>query len=382
VSDRAAPSVADIETIGADPRSVLRNLRITQAYHELATATAAALGPGSGPNWCAFATWASRQAGQSIRADDLGRKVEDAFAGSDVVRSVVGRLRDLRRSVGRALDADDVLIALRHAFAPVLAVTRVADAVARGNKKVFDEIAAEFARFVSVLDAGADEAAVARFLGRLRPGSPPDGQDLLAAAFRDYRRARGLTDPKARAERTLLANARIGMHEQTRLQPEIVEALNAPIADPGLVARELLTRLFAGRHLPIPVANDVLVELVSRLLEPTRAIVRRVVTEELMTFTLPDGRALRLGTDLTGSFPPRLTTLEDPEVRAFVKAIDPTPDSLVGSGARDWADLPDRMHMILDLFRRQHDNAGLFGPPFTPDQLGLIARGLTPDGRL
>jgi hypothetical protein len=247
---------------------------------------------------------------------------------------------------------------------------------------VFDEIGAAFAGFVTVLGPGDDQAAIERLLARLRPGGPPDGQDLLAAAFRDYLRARCLSDPKARTERTLLANARIGLHEQTRLQPEIAEALDAPIADPAAVAHEVVERLLADRRVQVPGSRDVLAALVSRLLGPVRAVARHVVTEELMTFTLPDGQALRLGADLTGSFPPRLTKLEDPEVLAFVGTIDPTPDSLVGSGAKDWADLPDRMHMILDLFRRQHDNAELFRPPFTPHQLGLIARGLTPDGRL
>ena len=72
----------------------------------------------------------------------------------------------------------------------------VADAVARGNQKVFDEIGAEFARFVTILRSRGDDAAVESFLGRFRPGDPPEGQSLLAAAFRDYHRARQLIDPK------------------------------------------------------------------------------------------------------------------------------------------------------------------------------------------
>ena len=86
-------SLAEIDTIGACPHPVLRNLRITQAYYELSTATARRIG--STANWCTFATWASKQAGQSIRGDDLGRKIEDTFVRSDAVQLTVDRIRDL-----------------------------------------------------------------------------------------------------------------------------------------------------------------------------------------------------------------------------------------------------------------------------------------------
>ena len=42
----------------------------------------------------------------------------------------------------------------------------------------------------------------------------------------------------------LLANLEIGYHEQTRLQPEIVAALDAPIYDPAELRRRLLAELF------------------------------------------------------------------------------------------------------------------------------------------
>ncbi len=374
------PSVADVEAIGDCPSHVLRNLRITQAYHELTTAAASVLGPGA--NWCTFATWASKQAGQTIRGEDLGRKIEDAFATSRAVHVVTAGIRDLQRAAGQTIEATTVLRAIRDACAPLLSVGRVADAVARGNKKVFDEIGAEFARFVTVLPRqDGDEAAVDAFCRRFRPGDPPAGQRLLAAAFRDYDRARRLTDPKARAERMFLANVRIGMHEQTRLQPEIADALNAPVPDAAEIGRRLVETLFTGQPGPVPGSRHVLAEISGRLVEPLRAVVRRVVTDELMTLTLP-GRTLHLGVDLAGSFPLNLTKLADPEVVAFVGTIDPTTDSPVGSGAADWADLPDRMHFILDLFRQEHENAALFQPPFAPGQVEAIAAGRVPDGRL
>ena len=54
---------------------VLRNLYITQCYCELSNAFAKRTGMMS--NWCTFATWASKQAGQTIRSEDLKRTLED-----------------------------------------------------------------------------------------------------------------------------------------------------------------------------------------------------------------------------------------------------------------------------------------------------------------
>ncbi len=377
------PSLADIDAIGACPHPVLRNLRITQAYHELSTAMARKIG--SAANWCTFATWASKQAGQSIRGEDLGRKIEEAFARSEAVRRAVGRIRDLRRAAGRALDDRTSLAAIREACAPLLTVGRVSDAVARGNKKVFDEIGREFARFLHMMaNSGADSTAVEEFCAGLRPGDPPVGQRLLAAAFRDYHRAMTLTDAKARAERMLLAALRIGLHEQTRLQPEIEEALNAPVPDPAELRRRLVQALVHGIKESLaraPRWHGALDEVAGHLAERLRPLVRAVVTEELMTLTLAE-TTLHLGSDLTGSFPAELTTLADLELVEFVSGVDQTRDTLRGSGTDDWARLTDRMHFIADLFRLYLDAPSLFQPPFTPEQLGVIAEGRTPDGTL
>ena len=108
---------------------------------------------------------------------------------------------------------------------PDSAFERASDAVARGNRKVFEEIGREFARFLAL-----PPTELATFPERLRPGDPPDGQEYLRQAFTAYAAAFHESDPKARAELILFANLAIGWHEQTRLQPEIVEALDAPFA--------------------------------------------------------------------------------------------------------------------------------------------------------
>ena len=372
------PSVGDIAVIGACPHPVLRNLRITQAYHELSLAVADAVGPGA--NWCTFATWASRQAGQTIRGDDLGRRIEQVFAGSEAVQFIVGRLRDLRRALTRGIEAGAVLKVVRDACAPLFIVTRVADAVARGNKKVFDEIGLEFARFVAAREPGTLE----RFSEGLRPGDPPDGQRLLAAAFHGYAHARAIADPKQRSERMLLANLQIGLHEQTRLQPEIAEALNTSVPDPQALKQRLLDAVVPPAEREsrrTRVERTVLDRLCAPVVERLRALVRAEVTAELMTLALPSG-VLRLGRDVTGEFPSSLVTLTDPELTTFLQTVDPTPDTPLGSGTEDWAVLRDRMHFIADLFRARHEDPALFQGPFSTDQLRTIAEGRTPDGDL
>src|SRR5215211_7975552 len=64
-----APGVDDVRRIAAIANPVVRNLEITQCYSRLAAAFAARNGEGA--NWCSYATWASRQAGGTIRGEDL-----------------------------------------------------------------------------------------------------------------------------------------------------------------------------------------------------------------------------------------------------------------------------------------------------------------------
>ncbi len=370
-------SVDDVAIIAACPHPVLRNLRITQAYHELALGMRDAVGAGA--NWCTFATWASKQAGQTIRGDDLGRRIEQVFTSSEAVQLVVDRLRGVRRTFTRRIEADAVLKALRDACAPLFVVARVADAVARGNKKVFDEIGLQFARFLAV-EPGDRE----RFVGGLRLGDPPDGQRLLAAAFHGYAGASAISDPKQRAERMLLANLQIGLHEQTRLQPEIAEALNTGVPDAQALKQRLLDVLLPDadrRSERARVERTLLDRLCAPVVERLRALVRGEITAELMTLALP-GVVLRLGRDVTGQFPASLLTVSDPELATFLNAIDATPDTPIGSRSHDWADLRDRMHFITDLFRTRHEDATLFDTPFTSEQFRAIADGLTPAGPL
>src|SRR4029079_8714954 len=124
---------------------------------------------------------------------------------------------------------------------PFDAFERASDAVARGNRKGFEEIGFGFARFLHACppcDEGA--ARVESFVDGLRPGDPPEGQRYLRQAFARYERRRLERDPKTRAELAVPANLDLGLHEQTRLHPEIRAALDSAYSTPEDLGRRAL----------------------------------------------------------------------------------------------------------------------------------------------
>ena len=259
--------------------------------------------------------------------------------------------------------------------------------------KVFAEIGAEFARFYAACldDDFYNSDKIERFCSELRPGDPPDGQRYLRQAFQRYYQALFEPDSKARIELMLLANLEIGFHEQTRLQPEINAALSAPIIDPKEFRRDLLRELYPGRGwlsdalgrlMGLFGRNKALNEAIDAFVTVARRQAQGLITETLMTIELPGPRLLKLGDDLPDSFPPDLETITNPDLRALLAQIDPTPDSTAKSGARYWGDLPDRIHFIADMFRCYEITPELFNPPFTPEQTAAIKEGRRPAGRL
>lgn len=381
-----APNLAEVEAITRISDPVVRNLRITQCYHELSRTIAQRVAPGA--NWCTFATWASRQAGQTIRSEDIARAA-DSILGSADVRLLVERVVGLAVRELRGTPADVVATSVRRILDPEAALRRASAAVAAGNLKVFDEIGRQFARWLgTVAAAGApDESATESFCADLRQGDPPEGQLLLVGAFRAYGRACGAVDPIARAEELLLANLLVGLHEQTRLQPDITASLDAAIDEaatrrqllllllPGwwLRARTRVARVF-GRKLPLDEAIDALIAAVRRK-------VRVVITDSLMTIRLP-GTVLRLGRDVPGTFPPELAHLTNPALTELLARVDPTPDSASGSGAHDWSVLPQRMRFIADFFRAWHARAELLQSPYSEVQVAEMRAGRVPAGEL
>ena len=369
----------------ADP--VIRNLQITQAYHDLSAAAAAHLGPVA--NWCTYATWASKQAGRTIREEDIQRALEAAFRTPPAATGAASEVMTQASRFGADISVSDSLRSVWEVIDPTAVLDRASAAVARGNLRVFAEIGREFARFDVACggDAVVDSDTLARFVEGLVPGEPPEGQGYLRQAFSHYHRARFEVDPVKRAQLVLLANLEIGFHEQTRLQPEIAAALNAAVVDPREKRERVIAALFpdAGWIVRLRVliarllGRRTLLDLaIDALVVEEQAFVRGVLTRCLMSIDLGTAVHLRLGEDLSADFPPSLRDIVLPELRHLLDRIDPTHDDPRESGAVDWADLDDRVHFIAEMFRCFQESPFLFDPPFTQEQLDRLDAGERP----
>jgi hypothetical protein len=372
------PSVESVEAIAAGTEPILRNLQITLAYADLSQALAAFMPVNA--SWCTFATWASKQAGVTIRNEDLFEVARARLAESTALVQPIERLIDL---VGGSAP-DHMRLIARHLGA-VEPFRRASEAVARGNQKVYEEIAREFARFLPVVSGRSeDPAAIDAFCAELRPGPPPDGQQLLQDAFRAYYRARFVADLGRAAQLVLLANLKIGFHEQTRLQPDIKTAIDAGVDSLDELQRRVRDSLiselpFLSRLLrfALPWVRRRYDALAGEIAREAARVVGEVITEHLMTITLPPARVLPLGRDLGLPIPEALAQLDEPDLVALVAPLE-APEA----GLPDWSDLGYRMRYIAALFRCEQQDPLLSGPPFSAEQIEMIRTGTIPAGAL
>jgi hypothetical protein len=379
---REAPGVDEVHRIVTLPSPVLRNLEITQCYSRLAAAFAERSSEGA--NWCTFATWASRQAGRTIRGEDLADQLERRLGERRWLLHPVATLwrRLLRRGFARPDTRLGRLAAELHT--PFDTFERAGAAVARGNLRVFEEIGLEFARYLE--ECRPDDAAASRrFLDRLRPGDPPDGQRYLRNAFERYSHLADADDAKARAELAVLANLEIGFHEQTRLQPEIREALDAGFAtQEELGLRALVAFVPSARRwwgvVRRPASWVAGTAAASAQRAATR-LAREAITDSMMVLSLP-GRVLALGAHLDDPYPEALREPSSAELRELLARFEPAPPAADDCGARDWSELDQRMHYIVHLFCAFHERDELARPPFTREQVASFTRGVVPDGEL
>ncbi len=390
------PAPTEVREIAATVDPVLRNHRITLGYHRLAVALASQLGAGGTGNWCAFAVWASRQAGRTIRAEDLRRKLEAVLHVSPEILSALTRVVAAARLGGSPRTVGEVVNELRRLLDIDAVTQRSANAVARGNKLVFEEVGLAVATFLEarsttshaapiVADALVTDTAISAAAG----DAPPAGARYLASALRRYDQRATEQDARTRAELLLLGNVEIGYHEQIRVQSEIRAAVDAAIPDANVIRDQLVAYLFPtsnallgarrmfwsvmGRPAPLDSALDALVEAIRKPLRAT-------ITAHLMSLELPDGVTLRLGADLVGTFPTTLQHLQHPNLRALLTRVDLTPDSLAQTGVLDWAELSHRVHYIVDMFRVHQERVTLLTSPYSPAQTEMILAGRTPTG--
>ena len=135
----------DIDRVAGIADPVIRNLMITQAYHDLSASAAKRLGQVA--NWCTFATWASKQAGRTIRKEDLRRALEAEFRSSPDAASAANQVTTEARRFGAKVPVGASPASIWAIVDPMAALDRASAAVARGNLRVFEEVGLEFARF-------------------------------------------------------------------------------------------------------------------------------------------------------------------------------------------------------------------------------------------
>src|SRR5690606_1885274 len=126
---------------------------------------------------------------------------------------------------------------------------------------------------------------------RLQPGPlVHGGQELLRRAFRAWYDASQAASPGARAQLILRANCQLGLHEQSRLQPHIQGALDAPIS----VLWEKKLRRLLPVFIGLPIA--LLLRILMRpFLRSVMDLWGRVATRYAMNLALPDGKEIPLG---------------------------------------------------------------------------------------
>jgi len=368
--------------IGLDDEPILRNLLITQCYHDLSSEVARVMGADN-VNWCTFATWASRTAGKFIRSEEIPSLFRSGLEDSSSFRASSARAVERLTSLHPKTKLQEgSLLQVAETVAG-----DVSGQITAGNLKVFSELAPVFAGYVALFADGAPDATQAkRLLDSLRVGpSNAGGQSLLREAMEHLLAASKLDDPKRRAEQMLVANALTGLHEQIRLQPFIAGSLDAPIAD-------TLGKLWADHAED---DGDGLLGRIHALWDRAGATVVRdaetawadVATAALMTLAVP-GQTLHLGSALPPPpqrpmYPAVLETVDEKDAAELLAHYDATDPGAKGDvGADDWTVLAQRMRYIIALFRSRQCDAGLLQQPFTDPQHAAILESKVPAGPL
>lgn len=379
------PTVAHVNAICAMTDPVLRNLKITQGYHDLKTALTRLFGA-KNVTWPAYATWASKTAGTFIRGDEVPRLLREYLAASDHIAEVIAQANGLLFGVHEHAKLDHGLVndTIEEVMRDITAQ------LGHGNLIVFKEIALLYAAWLEAFEprpAAFDAKAIDAFVAQNFTPGPIDegGQDLLIQAFRAYYDAMFEHDAGKKAQQIFLANALVGYHEQTRLQDAIVGALNAPLVD------VFVGRAKARAKLKPPSSLHARIEaIVDDVLHPLGRRIERewqeVSTRWFMSLALPDV-VLHLGKDVvplsaTQMFPDELAIATLEPLVVVLARLDPTPNTVVGSAAKDWGDLADRMGFLVDLFRTRQQDASLYRQPFTDEQVAAFSAGTLPTGTL
>jgi hypothetical protein len=351
----------DLETILNRDNLVVRNLQITQGYYRLAKGLRKFMSF-KNVNWFGFGTRASKTAGQALRHEMMPHLMKSAMirlAGYENTALFFNDVLD-KSKPSQPNETHNLLAE---------ALKRVSLLVSAGNALIFGELAWPVSNLINTFgdDWSYDEQKLLLFFHEhLRPGPVErNGQDHLREAFTAYVKARFETNSKRKAEYVLLGNLLIGLHEQTRVQPYIEQAMAVP-----------LDVMAEANQSGSQIGSDKL----------TRRLIAQAGTQMMMSISLPS-RILKLGRNVvapTGliNYPADLLVIEDPRCLALVRRFETNEDTLTGSAAHNWSSLQERMRFLVDFFRSHQQYKRLFEAPFTDEQVAAINTGCLPDGPL
>lgn len=371
-------SRAHIKSVLAIEDRVVRNYWVTQTYSDLSLALASVLSPGT-TNWCTFATWASYTVGNNMRGQELPKWLHSRIVLDD---GMMGAIRRSNEEHGRrrldqmvsALAPDHVLEVARELFGAC------ALNLSNGNTEVFAEIAPVASLFVERYGPGAKAITGARaaVLRACTGALEFEGVNRLRAGFALWCDAMGEKDAARKSQLILAGSLQLGAHEQNHLQGAIAGSMDMGV---NQAVASLGQRLLLQRG---PSAD--LEKALTAILRPIGPAFADMwgdlMTELLGAIQLPDG-TLRLDQDvppLKGLpfTPPDLVPVTVKNLSVLLARFDRSSGDGVGSKARDWVSLDDRMNFISNLFVSRLHRASFFEPPFTAQVIESIEAGLIP----
>jgi pSer/pThr/pTyr-binding forkhead associated (FHA) protein len=361
---------ADIDAILSQKNLLVRNLQITQGYHEVAQMLGHFLGFDN-VNWFAFGTYASKTAGRAIRHESLPGPMK-----SMLVRSA--GFENTHFYLHHVLASSETGSRAGNRIAKIL--EQVSLMLSEGNLLIFSELAPPFVELVNRFGGQRrpDQTLFKQFLDEHFSASSfaEGGQAWLRESMRAFYQARFTEGGKSKAELIFLGNIMLALHEQSRLQPLIEKALAVPfdVFIEGFIPE--IDRETKGLKS----------KLASRSVNTTREMVLRSVTRMWMSYTLPH-RQMKLGQNVvapTGlvNFPLDLLIIEHARCREIIQQFDVGLETLSGSAAGNWGSLKDRMQFIIAFFRSYQREKRLFLPPFLEDQTAAVKEGYFPGGKL
>ena len=134
------PSEAELNKIAETQDAAARNLQITQSYWALSAEVERRIQGHA--NWCTFATWASQQAGVTIRHNDLPDLLRQRLQKSWKIIGLDTRLLKLLEQ-----DNIDLLQVVIDSVSELGPLKRPSEFVGKGNNKVFAEILSPMLRW-------------------------------------------------------------------------------------------------------------------------------------------------------------------------------------------------------------------------------------------